>query len=612
MIACMVVPLDANAQLKKDKEATQVLQDENTALKRQVDSLNAMLAKARQQNQKHKETIAKLKEEAEKKQEAPKPAVFNLGPDAKDSISIWYAQDCMKNIKEENINLDSVKLTSSTPTDIYLERVKNMNNIFTLPYNEIVQNNVIMYAEKRKSWIPTTLGLCSYYFPMFQETFNKYGIPEELAALAIVETNLNPVAVSRVGARGMWQFMYAAAKAYGLKIDSYVDERLDVVKATDAAARYLLDAYKRFGDWSLAISSYNCGSGNVNRAIIRNGGSTDYWGIYQYLPKETRGYVPAFVGALYITKYYKEHGMNPKPCMLPEKVDTFMINKKVHFVQLRDVVGVPLDELRRLNPQYVHDIIPGNDQPYVLRMPEEYAEKYIQYEDSLYKYKTDSLFNPVVIKQIESSSAMYSGNSKIAYKVKSGDTLSKIASKYHVSVNDLKRWNNLKSTNIRVNQTLYIYKGGVVTKPTTTAAPTTTTKPAVSTAPVTKPVEQKPVEAKPEEKPEVVETPESVDTDEAETTAAEEDEEFDDEEEEIREITQHPGLDKVTVDTTKSEPAPAKEEAKPEYVEYVVKKGDTMYSISKQFTGVTADEIMKYNKTTTDIHPGDVLRIPVK
>lgn len=474
---------------------------------------------------------------------------FTLGPDAKDSISLWYAISEIENVKPEDVDLDSVKLSSAVSDDVYLQRIKNMNNIFALPYNDIVRNYVILYSEKRKSWMPTTLGLCSYYFPIFQETFNRYGIPEELAALAMVESNLNPVAVSKAGARGMWQFMYAAAKSYGLRIDSYVDERLDILKASDAAARYLLDAYKRFGDWSLAISSYNCGSGNINRAIARSGGSTNYWDIYNYLPKETRGYVPAFVGALYITKYYKEHGMNPQPCALPEKVDTFVIRKKLHYIQLHDVVGVPIEELRLLNPQYVHDIIPGNDRPYVLRLPRKYCPRYVEMEDSVWKYKADSLFNPVVIKQIESSSAMYAGQGKITYKVRSGDTLGAIAKKYHTTVNNLKKWNGLKSTNISIGQRLYIYTG----------APVKVSTP----APTPAKVKEEPTPAQPKDT-----------------------------------LPQTAAQDSLSVATTQTDSLRT----------YIVRKGDTLYGIARQFPGVAVADILAHNGNNENIHPGDTLR----
>ncbi|MCQ2144722.1 MAG: LysM peptidoglycan-binding domain-containing protein [Bacteroidales bacterium] len=595
------------------------LADENLTLKRQIDSLNSMLDNLKRKSREDEKTIAEITEAHRKATERGNYVPFNLGENAKDSISLWDAQDRIRRYKEENYNLDSVKLESKISDDIYMERLKEMNNIFALPYNDIVRNNVILYAERRKSSMPTMLGLCSYYFPIFQETFNKYGIPEELACMAIIESAMNPLALSRAGARGMWQFMYATAKVYGLRIDSYVDERLDVHKAADAAARYLLDAYQRFGDWSLAISSYNCGSGNVKRAITRAGGKTGYWDIYPYLPKETRGYVPAFVGALYITKYYKEHGINPKPCALPEKVDTFLIHKKLHFTQIHDVIGVPVGELRNLNPQYVHDIVPGNDMEYVLRIPEHYVEAFMEHEDSIYRYKADSLFNPLVIKKIETGSAANtSQGTRTTYKVKSGDTLSKIASKYHVSINDLKRWNNLKSTNIRVGQNLYVYNPASATKVTTTVTQSQNDKPAASTTKAPAETEKKAsstTETSNTETAEAknVETPATV----ADTTAAAKPELEEEEEEEIREITRHPGLEgtpaqpQTKVEETVQEESDPKEEA-PKYTEYKVRQGDTLFGIAKKFEGVSAMEIMEFNGVDANIHPGDILKIPVK
>ena len=181
------------------------------------------------------------------------------------------------------------------------------------------------------------LGLCQYYMPIFDETFNKHDLPEELKAMAIIESAMNPLAVSRAGAKGMWQFMYATAKMYGLHIDSFVDERMDPFKAADAAARYLQDAYEIFGDWNLAIASYNCGAGNVNKAIRRSGGKRAFWDIWPYLPRETRGYVPAFVGALYAMTYYKEHGIKPEAIEMPIHVDTFKINKQLTSSRLQSL-----------------------------------------------------------------------------------------------------------------------------------------------------------------------------------------------------------------------------------------------------------------------------------
>ena len=226
----------------------------------------------------------------------------------------------------------------------------------------------------------------------------------------------------------------------------------------DAAARYLRDAYKIFGDWPLAISSYNCGAGNVSKAIRRAGGSRDFWSIYPYLPRETRGYVPAFVGAMYAMTYHKEYGIVPQNVGMPAQTDTFEIHKNLHFVQINSVIGVPMDALKNLNPQYVHEIIPGNSKSYVLKLPYTWTNAFLEADrDSLYSFKADSLLSQKVLKDVQRSGSRAPGQQRIAYKVKSGDYLGRIASRYGVSVNQIKKWNNLKSANIRAGQTLYIY-----------------------------------------------------------------------------------------------------------------------------------------------------------
>ena len=279
------------------------------------------------------------------------------------------------------------------------------------------------------------------------------------AIIAVIESAFNPVAVSRAGAKGMWQFMYNTARMYGLTINSFVDERLDPVKSADAAARYMRDAYRIFGDWNLAVSAYNCGPGNVNKAIRRSG-SRNYWDIYRYLPRETRGYVPAFVGSMYAMKYSKDYGLSAGPMMLPAQVDTFEISRNLHFQQISDLTGVSIDELRGLNPQYVKDIIPGDSKTYILRMPFQYTSSFLANEDSVYTYKADVYLQPKTITENSSSRSSASGSSsseRIRYKVRKGDTLGEIAMKYHVTVAQLKNWNHLRSSMISIGQTIYIY-----------------------------------------------------------------------------------------------------------------------------------------------------------
>lgn len=257
---------------------------------------------------------------------------------------------------------------------------------------------------------------------------------------------------------------------------------MDPVQAARAAARYFKDSYEIFGDWNLAIASYNCGAGNVNKAIRRSGGKRAFWDIYPYLPRETRGYGPAFVGALYTLNYYKEHGIVPEMVALPFAVDTVKVNRMLHFKQVNELVGIPVEDLRNLNPQYRHDIVPGNEKEYILKIPFNYSNAFIDAEDSLYTYKAEEYFNPVTIKKIKDGG----DGQRIVYKVRNGDVLGKIASRHRVSVNQIKRWNNLKSNTIRVGQRLVIYTGN-------SAAAAAASKPEPSTSassskPAAKPV----------------------------------------------------------------------------------------------------------------------------
>lgn len=379
-------------------------------------------------------------------------------PEATDSLlNLWYLHRQNQYLHEgEEYNMDSIHFSSNVPDSVYIKRIERMNSYITVPYNDKVRDYIILYSEKMPTRMQHMLGLSYYYMPIFEETLSRYDMPQELKYMAIIESALNPLAVSRVGAKGMWQFMYNTARSYGLRINSFVDERLDPVKSADAAARYMKDAYKIFGDWNLAISSYNCGSGNVFKAIRRSG-SREFWDIYEYLPRETRGYVPAFVGAMYAFNYYKEHGMTPSQVELPSHVDTFQIRKMLHFQQISEVVGVPVQTLRDLNPQYVHDIIPGDD-TYILRLPYKYTAAFIEHEDSVYTHKASELFNPTVIQNIKESRQAES--SRIVHKVKSGEYLGRIAARYHVSVSQIKQWNHLRNNNLRVGQKLVIYKKG--------------------------------------------------------------------------------------------------------------------------------------------------------
>ena len=436
------------------------VRQENEVLRNELDSLQMLLDSLRGRVYVDEHELAVM--------ERLEGEGFEYTTETSDSLlHLWYENSLTRDFDAvHEYNMDSVRFSSNVSDAEMTRRLSAMNSFITLPYNDVVKNYIILYSERMTSRMGQVLGLSAYYFPIFEDILIRYDLPQELKYMAIIESMLNPVATSKAGARGIWQFMYQTGRSYGLEINSFVDERLDVEKAVDAAARYLRDAYKIFGDWALAISSYNCGAGNVSKAIRRADGKRDFWSIYPYLPKETRGYVPAFVGAMYAMTYYREYGIVPQNMGMPAQTDTFEIRKNLHFEQISAVVGVPMETLQNLNPQYVHDIIPGNDHPYILKLPFNWTGPFLDTNrDSLYAFKADSLISGKVL-QDQAAGKSGSGKSgsttsnRISYKVKSGDYLGKIASKYGVTINQIKNWNNLRSNNIQIGQTLYIYTNG--------------------------------------------------------------------------------------------------------------------------------------------------------
>ena len=274
----------------------------------------------------------------------------------------------------------------------YVERLSRMPTIMEMAYNDVVQKFIDRYSGRLRRSISYMLGASNFYMPIFEEALEMYQLPLELKYLPIIESALNPKAVSRVGATGLWQFMLATGKQYGLQVNSLVDDRRDPVKSSHAAARYLRDLYKIFGDWNLVIAAYNCGPENINKAIRRAGGTNkDYWHIYPYLPRETRGYVPAFIAANYIMTYYSLHNICPMTTRLPAKTDTVMVKRSVHLEQVAAVMGLNIDLLRSLNPMYRRDIIPGSTEPMALRLPLSDTGRFIDMEDSVYNYRVDEL-----------------------------------------------------------------------------------------------------------------------------------------------------------------------------------------------------------------------------
>lgn len=378
-------------------------------------------------------------------------------PESIDSLfSAFYAQQ--QHLDEYNVDFESMdtdSLVSNIPDSVYIRRLDKLNSFIPLQFNKYVKNNIIRYTDKIPTATSRILGLAPYYLPEFEGIFDEYDMPKELKAMAVIESALNSKAVSRARAKGMWQFMYTTGRKYGLDITSFVDERFDPDKACRAAAQYLKDSYLIFGDWQLAIASYNCGSGNVRKAIRRSGGKTDFWDIYPYLPRETRGYIPAFIAALYVLEYYPEHGIVPQQASIPSHIDTFHISKMLHFQQISDNIGIPVEMLRDLNPQYIHDIVPGKEKTYILRLPYTYTNAFIDKEAEIYAYKDSVFFNEVAIKKIQESGG--SDGQRIIHKVRKGETLGGIANKYRTSVTNLRRWNGLKSNTIYPGQKLAIY-----------------------------------------------------------------------------------------------------------------------------------------------------------
>ena len=573
------------------------LKDENKRLKMELDSLRAELYRYKA-DLRYSDSLATAMVELYGQDEGHDGV--GLSPEdytaeVSDSLlNIWYAHRMASDDTEE-FDMDSVRFESNVPDEVYIERLKKMNSFISLPYNDIVKNYIILYSEKMPTKMAHMLGLCQYYMPIFDETFNKHDLPEELKAMAIIESAMNPLAVSRAGAKGMWQFMYATAKMYGLHIDSFVDERMDPFKAADAAARYLQDAYEIFGDWNLAIASYNCGAGNVNKAIRRSGGKRAFWDIWPYLPRETRGYVPAFVGALYAMTYYKEHGIKPEAVEMPIHVDTFKINKQLHLKQVAELTGAPLEELKNLNPQYRHDIIPGNSKEYILRLPYTYTNAFIEHEDSVYTHKYDEFFNPTTIKKIQDGA----DGERIVYVVKNGDYLGRIASRNRCTVAQIKRWNGLKSNNIRVGQRLVIYRGGGGPSTSSSSSSTAAAAPSSSSSSTQSSTPTGTYTVKSGDTLSGIATRHGVT---------------------VNQLKQWNGLTSNNISVgqklklnSSSSASSASASSSGDYSTYTVKSGDSLYSIAKNYSGVSAQDIMNFNgMSSSNIKPGMNIKIPKK
>lgn len=494
-----------------------------------------------------------------------------------------------------------------------LQRLGALPNVIEMPLNNEVRSVIRFYANRRQL-VENMLGLSLYYMPIFEEALERHGLPLELKYLPVIESALVPTAVSRAGAAGLWQFMPATAKDLGLEVTSVVDQRRDPYLSSDAAARYLKSLYKTYGDWSLAIAAYNCGAGNVNKALRRAGdGKHDFWDIFPYLPKETRGYVPAFIAANYIMNYHKDHNISPALARRPLITDTVHVNRRVHFEQISEVMDIPLSELRALNPQFRQDYIPGDARPYALVLPSLQAYAYIVNEDSILNHNAGKFARRGIVEPATAGSGKdargeyYEEEVTKYHTVRKGETLASIAKKYGVTVASIRTANGLgkKTKTVKVGRKLKIktvqrrYKPQVETP---VVAPEATAEEAAAAIPVTLP-DSIPVPDG-DEPAAVADTTASGNVASAFETPKQEE--------------AAPAVVEQPKPAVAEQPKPAakpkaqqqkpQQQAKPKT--YTVVKGDNLGKIAKRH-GTTVDAIKKANKLKNDrINIGQKLVIP--
>ncbi len=491
-------------------------------------------------------------------------SVYSASPDIDDNVNAIFSEqmDDLTNSWQVKNSINSTEVNNSEwfprnlSDSVYIQRLMDAEQVLDLSYNKVVKRYIQMYTEKRRNQVEVMLGLSAYYFPIFEETLDKYNMPLELKYLAIIESALNPVARSRVGASGLWQFMYATGKGLKLEISTFVDERRDPVKSTDAAARYLNQLYDTYDDWYLAIAAYNCGPGNVNRAIRRSGGKRNYWDIYYRLPRETRGYVPAFIAALYAMEYHKEHNLEPRFPEIPLATDTIIVNEYLHFDQIAATINIEKEQIRALNPMYRRDVIPAKkSKSYPLVLPDKIIMDFIDKDTAIFAYEREKYFpNNTLKKPTESTGGYFTpvdvkGKAKVFYTVKPGDNVGFISSWFKVRSSDLKYWNNINRNLIRAGQKLVIYV--------------------------------------PEKNKTKYEKVNKMSFSQKQAMI---------------------GKSSSTKTTPKSKPLD------PNYVYYKVRKGDTLWEISQKYTGISSNEIMRLNKLKNDhsLYIGQQLKIKKK
>jgi membrane-bound lytic murein transglycosylase D len=465
--------------------------------------------------------------------------------------STWFVKNAFRSDSVEVSLMDVYP--RNIPDSVYVQRLQETKQVIELSYNPAVLSFIKMYTERKREQVEKMIGLSEYYFPMFEEILDKHDLPLELKYLSIIESALDPVATSRVGAMGLWQFMYGTAKMLNLEISSFVDERRDPVKSSEAAAVYLKKLFGIYNDWHLAIAAYNCGPGNVDRAIRRSGGKTSYWDIYYLLPRETRGYVPLFIAATYMMNFYEEHNLTPRIPAMPIEVDTIMVNSYLHFDQITANLNIEKEHLEALNPMYRRGVIPANEKKsYPVVLPYNTAFEFIEKDTLVFAYERDKYFpNNSLVSPAESSSGYFTpsdvkGKAKIVYTVKSGDTVGGIAAKYKVKVNDLNYWNNIHKNLIRTGQKLAIYV--------------------------------------PEKNKEAFENVSTASNTQKQTTGS------------IKAPTQNSATAAV------------------DFEYYTVRNGDNVWNIAQKYGGITSDDIMELNNISNEkgLVVGQKLKIPKK
>ncbi|MBD5232629.1 MAG: LysM peptidoglycan-binding domain-containing protein [Bacteroidales bacterium] len=485
------------------------------------------------------------------------------------------------------------------------KRLAAMPTEIEMPFNSVVKNMILFYGQRKKQLVENMLGLSLYYMPIFVEALERYGLPQELKYLPVIESALVPTAVSRAGAGGLWQFMPATATGLGLEVNTIIDQRRDPYLASDAGARYLKQLYNTYNDWSLAIAAYNCGPGNVNKALRRAGeGKHDFWDIYPFLLPETRGYFPAFIAANYIMTYHKDHNISPALARRPIVVDTVHVNRRVHFEQISDVMDIPIDELRALNPQFRKDYIPGDIKPYSLVLPSLQVYAYIANEDSIVNHNAGKFARRGVVEPAsgattgrDSRGEYYDEETVVYHKVKKGETLAKIASKYGVTISSIKKNNKIGNT-VKTGRTLKIKTVQRRYKPQTEEPqPDNTQVTATDSTSLVSP-----------EQPEAAgETTDSTATVSSNVAAA-----FSTPAQETQPATPAPAKQTTQAKSTPKATTSTSKPAAPKAQTHTVRKGENLSKIAKRY-GVTVAAIKKANNLKNDnINAGQKLKIPVK